>query len=143
MTLQRAREPALPVISGGDRHICEPNALLNLTNANSFGGFAAEVRAGWSNVVLLPQYRKPHRLRIMHNMYNVLRDYPDHGFGWVRWSDRVFYRTEDGRVSSLTQIWGDRPPASVGCFLRLMGLVGSRPGKSALRIALQESEELA
>ena len=30
------------MISGGDRHACEPAACLNLTNAASFGEFVAE-----------------------------------------------------------------------------------------------------
>src|SRR5208282_5233063 len=34
----------IPVISGGDRHGCEANAVLNVTNAGSFAEFVQEVR---------------------------------------------------------------------------------------------------
>jgi hypothetical protein len=39
-----------PLISGGDRHGFEPNANLNLTNAETFAEFADEVREGASDV---------------------------------------------------------------------------------------------
>ncbi len=34
-----------PVISGGDRHGCEPNGVINLTAARTFSEFAQEVRS--------------------------------------------------------------------------------------------------
>src|SRR5258708_34334876 len=33
-----------PVVSGGDRHGCEPNAVLNLTQARSFPEFVRQIR---------------------------------------------------------------------------------------------------
>ena len=47
-TMELARAHSHPLISGGDRHGCEPAAVLNLTHAASFAEFAAEVRAGES-----------------------------------------------------------------------------------------------
>jgi hypothetical protein len=32
------------IISGGDRHGCEPSAVLNLTNAKTFSEFIDEIR---------------------------------------------------------------------------------------------------
>src|SRR5262249_5151890 len=50
----------LPVISGGDRHGCEPNAVINLTRAKDFSTFVQEIRTeGRSVVVFLQQYRQP------------------------------------------------------------------------------------
>jgi nucleoside-diphosphate-sugar epimerase len=43
--VELAREHSRPVISGGDRHACEPSACLNLTDAHSFAEFAAELLA--------------------------------------------------------------------------------------------------
>ena len=34
------------LVSGGDRHGCEPASVVNVTGASSFSEFAAEVRAG-------------------------------------------------------------------------------------------------
>jgi hypothetical protein len=42
--LALGEEVGMPVISGGDRHGCEPNAALNLTRAATFDEFVREVR---------------------------------------------------------------------------------------------------
>src|ERR1700722_16659727 len=73
-----ARDLAAPVISGGDRHGLEPNALLNLTNAGTFGEFVKEVRTGWSDVLILRHYRETYTSRILHNMIDILRTYDRH-----------------------------------------------------------------
>src|ERR1039458_103022 len=64
-TIELARAWSRPVISGGDRHACEPAACLNLTNAKSFGEFAAEVRDGESSILFMPHYREPMALRTL------------------------------------------------------------------------------
>ena len=142
-TAQLATCSGLPVISGGDRHGREPNACINLTNARSFGEFAAEVRDGRSEVLFLNQYREPLKMRIVENMCDVLEDDPQHGLGWVRWSDRVFYLTDEGIVKSLNELWGKRFPAVVNRFVSLAGLARHRRVRSALRVALNEKQEFA
>src|SRR5207245_172698 len=37
-----ARRWKRPLISGGDRHACEPSACINLTNARTFAEFVSE-----------------------------------------------------------------------------------------------------
>jgi hypothetical protein len=107
--LELARTHSRPVISGGDRHACEPAACLNLTNAGSFSEFAAEVRAGHSSVVFLPHYRQPMALRILEASGDILRTYPEFP-GRKRWTERFFYRSEDGVARSLAELWKDREP---------------------------------
>jgi hypothetical protein len=123
-----------PLISGGDRHALEPNANLNLTNASTFDEFASEVRRGHSEVLMLPHAWKRHSLRIVTNLIDVLRTHDDHANGWKRWSDRVFYSCEDGRVRALTELFGHETPAPIAFFialvqfaarLRLRAIVGS------------------
>src|SRR3984893_12794158 len=49
-----------PLISGGDRHGCEPSAALNLTCATSFSEFVSEIRVEQrSHVLIMPQYEDP------------------------------------------------------------------------------------
>jgi hypothetical protein len=49
-----------PVISGGDRHGSEPNAVLNISRAGSFEGFVHELRQEKrSEIVLMPQFFEP------------------------------------------------------------------------------------
>ena len=111
-----------PLISGGDRHAVEPNAVLNLTNAAVFSEFAEEIRSGWSDVLVLPHYREPHALRIVHNLIDVLRTYERHAKGWRLWSDRAFYRCDDGAVRSLTELFGSRIPAPIAVFVSVLRL---------------------
>lgn len=130
-----------PVISGGDRHIVEPNAIINLSNASNFAEFVAEIREDLeSNVVILPHYHEAHASRIFHNMLDVFRTYEDHGRGWKYWADRVFYAHADGQVLSLAQIWGDSTPWAVSLFVGAMQVAGRRPVRKALRfMAAQNS----
>ena len=106
--IRLASDWAKPVVSGGDRHVIEPNACLNLTHAGSFAEFASEIRSGWSDVLLASHYRTPYATRVFHNVLDVFRTYEDHRLGWTDWSDRVFYTLHDGTVASLSQLWENR-----------------------------------
>jgi hypothetical protein len=141
---QLAERWGVPVISGGDRHGREPNACVNLTNASSFAEFVEEVRRdGWSDVLFMPQYREPLKMRILENMCDILEDDPNHGRGWVRWSDRVFYLTDEGHEKSLSVFWHRKYPGVVNRFVSLMGLVKHRRIRWVLRGALDEEQEFA
>ena len=140
IALAKARQK--PAISGGDRHALEPNALLNLTNAATFEEFAEEVRAGWSSVLVLRHYREQYALRILHNMMDVLRTYEQHANGWLRWSDRVFYLCHDGQTRSLTQLFGERPPAAVALFVGAMQFASLPRVRRFLRGAFASPEEV-
>jgi hypothetical protein len=107
--IELARQWSRPLISGGDRHACEPAACLNLTNAVTFGEFAEEVRSGFSSIVFLPRYREPMPVRLLEAVWDILRPYPE-CTGRERWTDRVFYRSKDGIVRPLSVIWDDRIP---------------------------------
>lgn len=133
-----------PVISGGDRHGREPNACINLTNAATFAEFAEEIRRdGWSDILFMPQYREPFRLRILQNLCDILEDDPGHSLGWTKWSDRVFYLTDEGVEKSLHELWGKSFPSVVNQFVSLMSIVRHRHVRWALRFALTRTRELA
>jgi hypothetical protein len=106
-----AKETGFPLISGGDRHGREPNATLNLTNAATFAEFADEIRGGApSHVLMMPQFHDPLVLRMLQTMGDVLRDYPEHAAGQVRWSDRVFRKCTEGHIKSFSQFFVGREP---------------------------------
>jgi hypothetical protein len=139
--MELARLYSRPVISGGDRHACEPAACLNLTNANSFGGFVSEIRAGRSTVLFMPHYREPMALRFLEETWEILRPYPEYP-GRELWTDRVFYRREDGVAQSLSTVWKHRVPwfvRPVTGMLQLCAMPGMRP---ALRFLLSRRAEL-
>lgn len=134
---------ALPVISGGDRHGREPNAILNLTNAATFAEFVEEVRVdGWSLPVFLPHYHESHTWRVTQTICDILREDHTHGLGWTRWSDRIFYRCDDGEARSLTALWGDRIPVLVRHFVGLAQFTGGRRMRDALRLAFARKQEV-
>jgi hypothetical protein len=138
--LEMAQDLNYPVVSGGDRHGCEPSALLNLTNASTFAEFVTEVRAGAAGeIATMPQYREPYNLRVLQVVWDVLRS--DRGLSGEerRWPERVFFELADGVPRPLSQCWKGEPPR-----LRLMtGLtqaLEARPLRAALRLALAGEE---
>lgn len=137
-----AAAAGLPAISGGDRHGLEPNACINLTKAQTFDEFVAEVRGGLSHLLFMPQYQESFSLRMIQNIADVLADLPAHSMGWSRWSDRMFYECEDGQIRSLSDLWGKGGPSVVRAFAGLMQMVQNRRLRSALRLALPQREEL-
>ena len=67
----------VPVISGGDRHGCEANAVLNLSQAGSFEEFVHEIRCERrSEVLLMPQFFEPLPIRLVENAWHALSDAP-------------------------------------------------------------------
>ena len=90
--IQLAAEWQRPLISGGDRHGCEPSGALNLTCATSFSDFVDEIRREQlSHVVFMPQYAEVLGIRFMQTVIDTIRDYPEHPAGSRRWDERVFH----------------------------------------------------
>jgi hypothetical protein len=137
-----ARELDRTLISGGDRHGREPNALINLTNAATFSEFVVEVRAGCSDVLFLPQYREPLGLRILQAISEILQQCPDL-VGREKWTDRVFYAPRDGELRPLSSAWKDGGPAVARWFVRGIELAGSHRVQRALRLWLIENRDFA
>jgi hypothetical protein len=95
-----------PVVSGGDRHGCEPNAILNLSEASTFEGFADEIRSsGRSHVVFMPQYRESVRWRTMQTVVDILREYPGNIEERRSWTQRVYYRQPEGEPIPMSSMW--------------------------------------
>ena len=140
-TIELARAWSRPVISGGDRHACEPAACLNLTNATSFGEFAAEIRTGHSNVLFMPQYREPMALRLLETAWEILRPYPEYR-GRERWTDRVFYRGEDGVALPLSTVWRNKIPWVVRPVTGMLQFCAMPGMRQALRLLLSSQAEI-
>jgi hypothetical protein len=83
--LQLGEDLDVPVVSGGDRHGCAANAVLNIARAEGFDKFVYEVRyQKRSEIVLRPQFFEPLPLRLIENAWHVLADAPGE-FGRRRW----------------------------------------------------------
>jgi hypothetical protein len=124
------------LISGGDRHGCEPNAALNLTNAESFTEFVHQVRKERSSHVLfMPQYTEPLTLRILQTLLDIIREYPDYSSGSRQWDERVFHPDHTGAVRPLSALW-EKPPYYVRHFFSVVRLLESTAVRRAMRLAL-------
>ena len=142
LAMQCAADKDMPVVAGGDRHGLEPNSCLNLTSAATFAEFAAEVRHGrHSEILLLPHHFERGALRVIHHMWEILRDDPDHGLGWRRWDERIFFRDKQGVVRPLRAYWGERPPALVWTFVKLVHLMGHAPIRHVVRATLSLGQQ--
>ena len=131
-----------PVISGGDRHACEPAAWINLTNAASFSEFAAEVKDGRGTLLVMPQYAEPMAVRVLEAVWDILRPYPEYP-GRTRWTDRVFYRGEDGVARQLSVVWQGRVPWMLNGAAGLVQFVATTRLRMALRLQLAQRGEIA
>jgi hypothetical protein len=138
--IELARAVHLPLVSGGDRHGLEPAAVLNLTNAASFGDFVGELREDKiSDLLFMPHYREPFRFRYLEAIWDVVRDYPEYA-GRTRWSDRCFFVADDGKHLPLSSIWNGDEPLALRLFLASINLFGNRRVRSTLRSALSGNE---
>ena len=55
--IEMAEALGIPIATGGDRHGCKPNTVINLTNADTFEEFVHEIRVEKkSEVVMMPEY---------------------------------------------------------------------------------------
>jgi hypothetical protein len=130
----------MPVVSGGDRHGCEPNATLNLTRAATFEEFVMEVReARRSEILLMPQFYEALPLRLMENAWHALADAPGE-FGRRHWMTRVFIE-EKGETIPLSQFTGTRFHRIIDKFRWLLALASSPALRPALRLPFLGNEE--
>lgn len=115
--LKLAAEWDQVVISGGDRHGCEPNASLNLTNAADFPEFVEEIRVGrQSTVLVMPQYAVPLGWRFYQNFTHVVAEYPSHPEGRRLWDERTFHPDRNGEMAPMIRLWKESAPE----FLKAM-----------------------
>ena len=138
--IRLGREANIPLISGGDRHGLEPNAILNLSRAESMAEFVAEVRhERISHVAFMPQYHEPLKLRILQTMVDVVRDYPETFEGRRSWSDRVFFHGQDYAAPlPMKTVWKGGGPPVVRRFVAAMRILEWRGVRSALRLCLDD-----
>jgi hypothetical protein len=132
-----------PLISGGDRHGCEPSGALNLTQATSFGEFISEIRNDQlSHVVFMPQYAEPLGIRFMQTVIDVIRHYPDHPVGSRSWDERVFHLDcYTGFHRPLAALW-KAPPAFLGKIFWVIRTVENAPVRHALKYTFGGKSEL-
>ncbi|AXC11337.1 hypothetical protein ACPOL_2001 [Acidisarcina polymorpha] len=107
------------LVSGGDRHGCEPNANLNLTRAEDFEEFISEIRnERRSTVLFMPQYEEPMGLRLWQNFLDIIREYPNYPEGQRKWDERTYHPDHAGAVVPVYKLWPNGTPS---LFRKLFG----------------------
>lgn len=106
------------LVSGGDRHGCEPNATLNVTNATSFDEWVQELRQERrSNLLLMPQYGDSRVARLYQTFLDAIANYPEHSDGASRWEQRTYHPGHDGSVQPLSVLWDRGVPKFIQAIL--------------------------
>ena len=122
------------IISGGDRHGCEPNASLNLTNAADFAEFVEEVREGrQSTVLIMPQYAEPLGWRFYQNFTHVIGEYPGHPEGRRRWDERTFHPDRSGEIAPMIRLWKEDAPDFLKTIFAAAMMAANLPLRGILR----------
>jgi len=142
--LRLAEKWGMVPISGGDRHGLEPNANINLTNAECFDQFVREIRyEKKSRVLFMPQYAQPWKHRILRSAIDAVSHYPQFPPGSHRWDERVFHPDRDGVPRPLAMLWPDgTAPSAMRWAIAFVQLMGRGVFSSGLRFAWREPHEL-
>ncbi len=125
--LEMAEALGFPIVTGGDRHGCKPNTVINLTNAKTFSEFAEEIRVDKrSEVVLMPEYKQPLHSRQLQSFAEILKHYPEFPEGRRKWFDRVHFDTGDGYgIRPLSVHWLYGGPTWLRWAIWTLGVMGN------------------
>ena len=137
MVMRLAERFGKPVVSGGDRHGTAPNAIVNVTGAESFSGFVDELRRDkMSTVMVMPEYQEEDVImRKLAVLTDFFRYYPGYPPGLRRWTDRVFIKLDDGVIRPLSKCWDHTTPAWVKSVMWFVDLMARRYIQPAFRMS--------
>jgi hypothetical protein len=127
-----------PLVSGGDRHGCVASGAVNLTRAETFCEFVAEIRDEQrSHVLLMPQYTEPVSIRTTRTLLDVIRNYPEYPVGSRRWDERIFHPDGAGGPDRpVSSLW-KAPPAFLERILSGIRVLENATVQSAMQRLFQ------
>jgi hypothetical protein len=143
--IEMAEGLGIPVATGGDRHGCKPNTVINLTQAATFEEFVDEIRDGRkSEVVLMPEYEHPIHSRQLQSFSEILKHYPSFDEDRRRWFDRVFFDIGDGKgiVPLSSHGWKRGGPRWLRAAIWTLGFLGSPTMRPAFRAARKKVDRV-
>jgi len=143
--IELAEALGIPMATGGDRHGCKPNTVINLTDASTFEEFVDEIREGRkSEVVLMPEYERPLHSRQLQSFSEILKFYPDSAEHRRRWFDRVFFDNGDGKgiVPLSAHGWKRGGPTWLRAAIWTLGFLGSPTMRPIFRIARKRADRV-
>jgi hypothetical protein len=142
--IEMAEALGIPIATGGDRHGCKPNTVINLTNARTFEEFAEEIRVDKrSEVVLMPEYEYPLHSRQLQSFSEILSFYGHFPEGRRKWFDRVYFDIGDGHgLRPLSVHWKRGGPTWVRWAIWTLGVLGSPKLRPIFRIARKKADRV-
>ena len=135
--IEMAEALGIPIATGGDRHGCKPNTVINLTNSKTFEEFVNEIKVEKrSEVALMPEYEQPLHSRQLQSFSEILTFYPDFAEHRRRWFDRVFFDTGDGKgvVPLSSHGWKLGGPKWLRMTIWTLGFLGSPSMRPIFRV---------
>jgi hypothetical protein len=140
-TIKLAEELGMPIVTGGDRHGCQPNTVINLTNGKTFAEFADEIRSDkHSEIVLLPEHSKPLHSRQLQSFAEILKYYEDFPEGRKRWFDRVYINADGLGVRQLSVHWKRGGPAWLRWAIWTLAVLGNPKLRPGFRLAIKAKD---
>jgi hypothetical protein len=142
--IELAESLGIPLATGGDRHGCQPNTVVNLTNAETFEEFAEEIRVQKrSEVVLMPEYEHPLHSRQLRSFSEILKYYEEYPDGRKRWFDRVHFDIGDGHgLRQLSVHWKRGGPTWLRWAIWTLGVLGSPKMMPVFRAARKKKDRV-
>lgn len=143
--IEMAEALGIPIATGGDRHGCQPNTVINLTNSQSFDEFVEELRVDKrSEVVLMPEYKQPLHSRQLQSFSEILKFYPEFPEGRQRWFDRVFFDIGNGKgLNPLSAYgWKRGGPTWLRWAIWTLGFLGSPKMRPFFEIARKKEDRV-
>lgn len=143
--IEMAESFGLPICTGGDRHGCKPNTVINLTNAKTFDEFVDEVRNDkHTEVVMMPEYKQPLRSRQLASFGEILKEYKEFPEGRKRWFDRVYFDIGNGKgLNPLSAYgWKNGGPAWLRLTNWLFGLAGSAAARPLFELTRKKKDRV-
>ena len=144
-TIDLAESIGMPLVTGGDRHGCKPNTVINITNAKTFAEFADEVRTDkHSEVVLMPAYEQPLHSRQLESFSEILSHYPHFRAERQKWFQRVHFDNGDGGgPRPLTEYgWIRGGPLWLRIAVWVLGVSGSPVMRPLFRAARHKKDRV-
>jgi len=141
--IEMAEALDLPIVTGGDRHGCRPNTVINLTNARTFAEFVEEIRVDKrSEVVLMPEYKEPLHSRQLQSFAEILKHYPEFSEGRRRWFDRVYYDYDGLGLRKLSVHWEFGGPLWLQWATWTLGVSGNPRWRPLFRRAMKPEDRV-
>ena len=137
--IKMAEDLGFPLVTGGDRHCCHKNTVINLTNSKTFAEFAEEIRIDkYSEIVLMPEYRESLHARQIASIAEILHNYPEFPVERRRWLDRVYVDLEDDTgLRPLSCYWKGGGPKWLRWVMWTVGVLSHKRVRPAFRMMMR------